>query len=204
MSKPRISRWYLLLGLPALLALVGLVWGRPGQQTVSPNPAGGGWHAPFHISDLHGRYNSAETGYDVSSVHTGYDGNVGPPIFFSATNVMEADGKGHVCGSADGFYGGFPPPGVNFGESYYYGTYTIDSNGRITITTCPDTGFCAHSGACAASAVTTVQVGYLQSCNGNRVTTAEQQFSTGAGAFSSGFLVHSHVWERDPADENPY
>jgi len=194
MKTAKISRYYLLLCLPVLLALVGLVWGRP---------AGGG-KATFDTDDLNGRYVSAETAYDVSSVHNTTDGAdggvVGPPIFYASTAVMESDGRGYVCGESDGFYSGITAPGVNLGPAYFHGTYTIDANGRITIYTCSDTGFCAHP-ELACTTVTKEQVGYVQSNNGNTVTTTEQII---ASSFSSGFLVHSHVWTRDPSDQNKY
>ena len=186
MKKGRFSRYYLLLGLPVLLALVGLVWGRP---------AGVVGHAKFDLDDLNGRYVSAETAYDISSVHA--DGaNVGPPIWFVTTAVMQADGKGNVCGETDGFYSLMTAgqiPGGNLGPAYYHGTYSIDANGRITINTCSDSGFCATAAACGT--VTKMQVGYLQSNAGEKVTTVEQAFNT-----SGGFLVHSRVWTKDTKD----
>ena len=192
MKKAKFSRYYLLLCLPVLLALVGLVWGRP--TTVS---------AVFDTDDLNGRYVSAETAYDTSSVHNtsiGTDGGVvGPPIFYAATAVMEADGKGNVCGESDGFYSGITAPGVNLGPAYYHGKYTIDANGRITISICSDSAFCHTAGACGT--VTTEWVGYLQSHNGITLATVGQIIPT---SFSSGFLVHSHVWTRDPSDQNKY
>jgi hypothetical protein len=194
MKRARFSRYYLLLCLPVLLALVRLVWGRP---------VSGGWHAGFQLSDLNGRYNSAEYAYDISSVHNGYDSNVGPPIWVSVTSVMEADGKGDVCGESDGFYGGLPTPGVNTGPAYFYGTYSIDATGRITINTCADTGYCATKGACDTSGATLYRtlVGYLQSNNGIKVTTVDQinnsDASQGGCCASTGYLVHSRVWTKD-------
>ncbi len=191
MKKGRFSRYYLLLCLPVLLALVGLVWGR--SIVVNANN--------FDTDDLNGRYVSAETAYDTSSVHATTDasGNVGPPIFYASTTVMDADGRGNVCGESDGFYSGITAPGVNLGPAYYYGKYTIDANGRVTISICSDSAFCHTVGAC--STVSTEWVGYLQSHNGTTLTTVGQIIPS---SFSSGFLVHSHVWTRDPSDQNRY
>jgi hypothetical protein len=186
MNKGRLSPYYLLLCLPVLLALVGLIWGRPAV----------GGKAAFDLDDLRGRYVSAEYAYDISSVHTEGD-TVGPPIWFATSAVMQADGMGHVCGESDGFYSLMTDgqiPGGNLGLTYFHGTYTIDANGRVTVSTCADSGFCATKGPCGA-ATTKVQVGYLQSPLGNTLATVEQEFGA---SFSSGFLVHSRVWTRDP------
>jgi hypothetical protein len=209
MKTAKFSRYYLLLGLPVLLALVGLVWGRT---------VGGGKHATFDLDDLNGRYVSAEYAYDISSVHPETQclvvslvdppappagPNIGPPIWFATTSVMEADGKGNVCGESDGFYSLMTAgqiPGGNLGPSFFHGTYTIDAHGRITISTCSDSGFCATTGACGT--VTKMQVGYLQSNDGEKVTTVEQVF--GDPNLSPGFLVHSRVWAKDASDQNHY
>ena len=185
MKQRRLSPYYLLLCLPVLLALVGLIWGRSLTSA----------KATFDLDDLNGRYVSAETAYDVSTFHPVAPGSYVTPVFFATTAVMVADGNGNVCGESDGFYGGTPPPGVNLGPAYYHGTYTIDANGRITISICSDTGFCATTGACAV--VEAEQVGYLQSHGANRVTTADQIIH---GNSSSGFLVHSRVWTKDGSD----
>jgi hypothetical protein len=187
MMKSRFSPFYLLLCLPLFVALVGLVWGRP---VSSP--------AAFGSSSFQGRYVSAEYGYDISSVQANGPG-VYPPISFAATSLMQADGAGNICGESDGFYslmtdGGIP--GGNTGPTFFHGSYEVDSHGRVTISTCPDTGFCATRGPCGNAGK--VQVGYLQSVLGTTLTTVEQQFGSPPN-FSSGFLVHSRVWTKDPA-----
>lgn len=184
MKKVRFSRYYLLLCVPVLLALVGLIWGRLAY----------GGKAKFDADDLNGRYVSAETGYDVSTSFIAPDGTYGGPVFFAATTVMQADGKGDVCGEADGFYGGTPPPGVNLGPNFFHGTYTIGpTDGRVVISICSDTAFCETTGACAT--VNAEMVGYLQSNKSNTVTTADQIIPSSS---SSGFLVHSRVWTKAP------
>jgi hypothetical protein len=185
MKKLRLSRYYLLLCVPVLVGLVGLVWGRP--AIVGPTT--------FDQDDLNGRYVSAEYAYDISSVHSEGD-TVGLPIWFATSAVMQADGMGHVCGESDGFYSLMTSgqiPGGNLGPSYFHGTYTVDANGRVTVSTCADSGFCATKGPCGSA--TKVQVGYLQSPLGNTLATVEQEFGA---SFSSGFLVHSRVWTKDP------
>jgi hypothetical protein len=184
MKKLRLSRYYLLLCVPVLVALVGLLWGRPVSGP-----------SLYNLCELNGRYVSAEYAYDISSVHTEGD-TVGPPIWFATSAVMQADGRGNVCGESDGFYSLMTSgqiPGGNLGPSYFHGTYTVDANGRVTVSTCSDSGFCATRGPCAP--VTKVQVGYLQSPLGTALATVEQEFGA---SFSSGFLVHSRVWTRDP------
>jgi hypothetical protein len=158
----------------------------------------------FGPYSLFGRYVSAETAYDVSSVHDAGGGNVGSPVFFAGTSLMLSDAKGDVCGESDGFYGGTPPPGVNLGPSYFHGTYTVEANGRITINTCSDIGFCATLGACDTSGATVykTQVGYLLDFFGTKVTTVEQinssDSSKGGCCATTGFLVHARVWTKIP------
>jgi hypothetical protein len=158
---------------------------------------------------LQGRYVSAETAYDVSSVHDAGGGNVGSPVFFAATAVMEVDKKGKVSGESDGFYGGTPPPGVNLGPSWFKGTYSIDSNGRVTIKTCTTavTGFFADSTPCVTDGTVEykTQVGYLQNSDGNTLTTVEQinnsDSSQGGCCAVTGFLVHARVWTKSTSEE---
>jgi hypothetical protein len=193
LNKSRLSRCYLLLCLPVFAALVGLVWGRPASTTAAPS---------FGLGALEGRYVSAEYGYDISSVLANGAG-VYPPIWFAATSLMQSDGEGHVCGESDGFYSLMSDgqiPGGNTGPTYFHGTYTVDVNGRVTISTCSDTAFCATRGACGSASK--VQVGYLQSVLGNTLTTVEQAFGSPPN-FEAGFLVHSRVWTRDPATPAP-
>ena len=191
MKNVRFSRYYLLLCLPVLLALVGLFWGRP---------VVGGKAKLFDLDDLYGRYVSAETAYDASTFNPVSNGAYVTPVDFASTAVMVADGKGDVCGESDGFYGGTPPPGVNLGPAFFHGTYTVGStDGRVVISICSDTAFCATTGAC--STVASEQVGYLQSTNGNTLTTAYQIIPS---SFSSGFLVHAKVWTKDASDQNHY
>jgi hypothetical protein len=190
MKKARLSPYYLLLCLPVLLALVGLVWGRP---------AGGGGMR-FDLDDLKGRYVSAEIGYDTSVVHaTTTPGTQSPPVFFAVTSVMESNGKGGICGNADGFYPGVTAPGTNLGPAYFHGTYAIDTNGRITATVCSDSAFCATPDTACSPADTTSAswVGYLQSPYGNTVTTVDQLIAINP---STGFLVHSRVWTKDGSE----
>jgi hypothetical protein len=201
MKKLRFSRYYLLLGLPLLLALVGLVWGR--SLTSSK--------AVFDADDFCGRYISAEVGNDISSFNPVSTGAYVTPVPFAATAVMISDGKGDVCGESDGFYGGLPYPGVNTGPGYFHGTYTVGGiDGRIVITTCSDTGFCATKGACDTTGkfVYRTLVGYLQSNNGNKVTTVDQingsdcsKGGTNPGCASTGYLVHARVWTKDATGE---
>jgi hypothetical protein len=197
--KGRLTRYGLLMLLGALLlAAVGLVWVHPSSL------AKGG------MEGLQGRYVSAETGYDVSSVHDAGGGNVGSPVFFATTAVMEADGKGNVSGESDGFYGGTPPPGVNLGPSWFKGTYSIDSNGRVTITTCTTTvaGFFADSTPCVTNGTVEykTQVGYLQGSDGKTLTTVEQinnsDSSKGGCCAVTGFLVHARVWTKSTSEAN--
>jgi hypothetical protein len=194
MKNVRLSRYYLLLCLPVFLALVGLVWGRP--ASAPPKPA-------FGLLSLFGRYVSAETAYDISTFHPASSGDYVTPVFFAGTSLMLADGKGNVCGESDGFYGGTPPPGVNLGPSYFHGTYTVEANGRITITTCSDTGFCTPNPAACVTDGTKLyktQVGYLSGFFGTSVTTVEQinnsDSSKGGCCATTGFLVHSRVWSK--------
>jgi len=130
----------------ALLALVGLV--------SAQHPRG-----HFDLDDVHGRYVSAEIFYDTSSVHAFAAPNgslVGGPIYVASAEVLQADGKGNVCGEVDGFYA-YPGPGANTGPSFYHGQYTVGAtDGRVVITTCSDastvTGICpfvAKSRGCA-------------------------------------------------------
>jgi len=195
MKTPKFSRYYLLLCLPVLLALVGLVWGRP---------AGGG-KAKFDQDDFKGRYVSAEAAYVTFTVDKiGEDNEISAPQLVGTTAVMISDGKGNVCGQRDGFVSGIGGPGYNYSSgppAYYYGTYQIDANGRITIDYCWDNGFCAHSGACAPKDVFWEEVGYLQSTDANTVTTVEQAIE---GVEPSYAVVHPKVWTRAASEHNHY
>ncbi len=169
-----------------------------------------GQAAAFKLKDFKGRYVSAENAYDLSSVHAfaAPDSSlVGPPIFFATAEVIVSDGKGNVCGEADGFYSGISAPGVNLGPSLYHGTYTIDANtGRITILTCSDGApsdtnkFCATSTPCAA--VTKAQVGYLQAQGRAKTVVTVEQIGFGTDEDSSGFLVHKREWTSANAGDN--
>lgn len=186
---------HLLFLVAALLALAGLV-----SAQADPNK-------PFDLGDVHGRYVSAENAFDVSSVHavTAQADLVGPPIFFATAEVMVADGKGKVCGEADGFYSGIDAPGVNLGPAYFYGIYSVDGNGRITITTWSTTAFCASPPPVAppcALCTASVQVGYLQNKDGKRIVTVDQLVP--ANSDSTGFLVHKHVWTRGEREEEQH
>jgi hypothetical protein len=161
---------------------------------------------PFNLDDVEGRYVSAENAYDVSSVHSfaAPDASlVGGPIFFATTAVMKADGDGNVCGESDGFYGGFPPPGVNLGPRLFHGTYTVEAaTGRVTILTCSDGApsltntFCGTSTPCAPSFTNKIQVGYVQSHDARVITTVEQTTGAGTDQDVNGFLVHRRVWTK--------
>ena len=207
MKKAGLTRYRLWLFLVASLALVGLVWAHPNPH---PNPVFN--LKTFSNANVHGRFVSAETAYDISSVHAfsaaANSSNVGPPIFFAATAVMNADGAGNVCGESDGFYSlgtAGAIPGINLGPSLFHGTFSVESTtGRITINTCSDGAptttntFCGTSTAC--SPVTKTQVGYLQDGGlspddeGAKTITTVEQVST--ANFSSGFLVHHRVWTK--------
>jgi len=199
MRKVGLTRrglWALLGAL--LLAFVGLVWAH---------------HSSLAKGDkqtLRGHYVSAETGYDVSSVHSAGSGNVGSPVFFATTAVMQADENGNVSGESDGFYGGTPPPGVNLGPSWFKGTYSIDSNGRVTINTCTTavTGFFEDTTPCVTNGTVAykTQVGYLQGGDGKKLTTVEQinnsDSSKGGCCAVTGFLVHARVWTKGTSEQD--
>jgi hypothetical protein len=198
MRKARIQRYGLLTLLGALLlAVVGVVWVQRSSL------------AKDGRYRLQGRYVSAETAYDVSTVHLEGD-TVGPPVFFAATAVMEADGKGHVSGESDGFYGGTPSPGVNLGPAWFKGTYEIDSNGRVIINTCAaaSPGFFADNTDCVidGSVAYKTQVGYVQDGGGKTLTTVEQinnsDASQGGCCATTGFLVHARVWTKGTSEED--
>jgi hypothetical protein len=195
MKRAKFSRYYLLLALPVLLALVGLVWGRPGKR------------ATFDQDDLKGRYVSAETWYNTQTV-VGPDDAVTPPLFNAATGVMVSDGQGYVCGEQDGFNSGVGLVNANTGPYYFFGSYTIDANGRITIDTCQDTAFCHTKGACETfgSTLRITQVGYLQSCAGNKVTTVEQHNDSEEECCShtTGYYVHARVWTKEASEGMHY
>jgi hypothetical protein len=199
MKKVRFSRYYPLLCLPVLLALVGIVWGRPGKQ------------AMFDQDDLKGRYVSAETWYNTKPVVSADDA-VGPPFFNAATAVMVADGKGYVCGEQDGFNSGISSgtngTGTNTGPDYFFGSYTIDANGRITINTCHDTALCHTKAVCETTGFTLriTQVGYLQSPAGNKVTTVEQHNDSEEEccSYTTGSYVHARVWTKEASEGMHY
>jgi hypothetical protein len=203
MRKARILRYGLLTLMGAfLLAITGLIWAHRSSLA-----KGGRFH-------LQGRYVSAETAYDVSTVHLEGD-TVGPPVFFAATAVMEADGKGNVSGESDGFYGGTPSPGVNLGPAWFKGVYTIDPNGRVEIDTCSTgtAGFFADTTPCDFTGATAfkTQVGYLQDGDGKTLTTVEQinvsdpSFPPHTGCCATtGFLVHARVWTKGASREDDH
>jgi hypothetical protein len=212
MKKAKVIRFGMWAFVLASLALVSLVWAQSTSTTSTTlNPS-------FGLSNFHGRFVSAETAEDVSTEHLTTDGsgNVGPPIFFAATAVMLADGNGNVCGESDGFYGGTPPPGVNLGPNLFHGTYTVEAaTGRITILTASDGApsltnvFCGTTAPIDTTGKTTVfktQVGYLQSRDARRVTTAEQinasDSSKGGCCATTGFLVHPRVWQSRPREQD--
>jgi hypothetical protein len=81
----------LLLSLPLLVALVGLVGGRPTQTSL------------YCLASLNGGYVSAENAYEISSVKDAGGGDIGPAIWFARSAVLQDDGKGYVCGESEGF-----------------------------------------------------------------------------------------------------
>ena len=184
----------------------------PGSPPPPPDPPG------FNLDDVEGRYTSAETAYDVSSVHAFAAPNgslVGPPVFFAAATVMIADGKGNVCGESDGFYGGTPPPGVNLGPSLFHGTYSVEAaTGRVTNLTASDGPPSAANVFCgtttpintSGTSVFKTQVGYLSGHDAKQLVTAEQinasDASKGGCCAVTGFLVHARVWTRGKSDED--
>jgi hypothetical protein len=208
MRKVRFARYLLVVFLVGLVAAVGFVLSRPKHVSAKKT---------FDIDDVRGRYVSAETAYDVSSVHAFATPNgslVGPPVFFAATAVMIADGNGNVCGESDGFYGGTPPPGVNLGPNLFHGTYTVEAaTGRITILTASDGApsvantFCGTTTpiTTTGSAVYKTQVGYLQDDDAHTITTSEQinnsDSSQGGCCAVTGFLVHPRVWTKKARSE---
>lgn len=204
----KLRSYYLWIFPVVLLALAGLIWSRP--KPVSANKV-------FDIHSFRGRFISAENAFDVSSDHAftaDCPGCVGGPIFFATAEVIQSDGAGFVCGGADGFYGGQPPPGVNLGPSYFHGTYTVRTDGRTEIHTCKDSGTptaictaadelapCCDPSAPIVGGVeckTKVQVGYLKGDADNEVDTVEQV--TVGFPDGTGFLVHQHRWERANGD----
>jgi hypothetical protein len=180
--------------------LAGLVWNRP--KPVSAKKG-------FDLDDVHGRYISAETFYDTSSVHpfaAPNDSLVGGPIEVASAEVLEADGRGNVYGEVDGFYG-YPGPGSNTGPAFYHGQYTVDANGRVAITTCSDAGTPITIGTdhtvCPPSAEgnsTRLQVGYLQGDDGNKLVTVSQFLS--GFPDSTGFVVHTRVWSKASGEDD--
>lgn len=204
MKRVKLTRYHLWMFLVASLALAGLVWTHH-TRTFADD------HAAFDLTSASGRYVSAESAYDVSSVHAlaAPNGSIaGGPVFFAGTAVAQFDGMGNVCGESDGFYGGFPPPGVNLGPNLFHGTYAVEAiTGRITILTASDGApsvanvFCGTNAAIDTTGKKTVfktQVGYLQDTRGSAITTAEQinisDSSKGGCCATTGFLVHPRVW----------
>jgi len=191
------SRYYLWILPIALLALAGLVWNRPKPVSADRD---------FDKDDVQGRYISAETFYDESTVHAFpaaiNSGIVGPAENVASAEVLLADGEGNVCGEVDGFYPGIDAPGSNTGPQYYHGTYKVaHESGRIEITTCSDattvTGICQDSSPCPPSAEgnsTRLQVGYIQGRDGNKMVTVSQ-FEAGYPD-STGFVVHTRNWSK--------
>jgi len=197
MSKAKRMRYAVAVLLGGSLALGGFVLLRPKHASAHR----------FDTDDVRGRYITAENAADTSSVHAFAAPNgslVGPPIPFATTAVMIANGRGDVCGEADGFYSGISAPGVNLGPALFHGTYTVDPTGRVTILTCSDGApsatntFCGTFTPCAT--VTKAQVGYLQDDDGRVITTVEQT-GFGTDPDSSGFLVHKRVWTKGHSED---
>jgi hypothetical protein len=197
MRETKLTRYGVLtfLGL-LLLAFAGLVWGH--RSSLADGHSYG--------YQLRGRFISAETAYDVSTVHDAGGGNIGSPVFFATTSVMQADGHGNVSGESDGFYGGTPPPGVNLGPSWFKGVYAIDTNGRVTITACSTTtpGFFADTTPCVTDGTVEYKtwVGYL---GGSTLTTVDQinnsDSSMGGCCAATGYLVHARTWTMSTFDD---
>jgi hypothetical protein len=195
------SRYYLWILPIALLAVAGLVWNRP--KPVSAKKG-------FDLDDVRGRYVSSEIFYDTSSVHAFASPNgslVGGPIYVASAEVLQADGKGNVCGAVDGFYA-FPGPGSNTGPSLFHGQYTVDYNGRVAITTCSDAtivGICQDNSVCPPSAEgnsTRLQVGYIQGEDGNEMVTVSQFLS--GFPDSTGFVAHTRTWTKASRDREEH
>jgi len=189
MNKVTRSKCYVCLLVVALLVLVGLVWSRPSSVSAKGR---------FDLDDVRGRYVSAETFYDTSSVKSEPDGSVTGPIYVASAEVLEADGKGNVCGEVDGFYA-YPGPGSNTGPQFYHGQYTVGNDGRVAITTCSDATatFCQDNSTCPASAEgnsTRLQVGYIQGDDGNKMVTVSQFLS--GYPDSTGFVAHTRTWAK--------
>lgn len=220
MERIKLGRYVVVVFLVGSLALVGFVLSRP-KHAMAQAPAAAAAPAPpdpFSLEDVEGRYVSAETAYDVSSVHAFAAPNgslVGPPVFFAATAVMVADGDGNVCGESDGFYGGTPPPGVNLGPNLFHGTYTVEAaTGRVTILTVSDgppslaNVFCGTTTPIntTGTSVFKTQVGYISGHGGKQLVTTEQinasDASKGGCCAVTGFLVHARVWTRTKSDED--
>lgn len=209
MKKVELTRYYLWFFPLVALAAVGLVWV---HQSRSVAAFGG-----YDLNDISGRYVSAETAYDVSTSHDAGGGNVGAPVFFATTAVMQIDGNGNVYGESDGFYGGTPPPGVNLGPSFFHGKYTIDVNsGRLEFKTCSDPGpfggnapgggvvlpLCNTTGAVVYKTLVGYPAITADTGAARTFTTVEQinnsDASKGGCCATTGFLVHARVWVRTP------
>ena len=217
MKSVRFTRSVVAVFLVGSLALGGFVLSRP-RHAMAQAPPGSPPPDPFNLDDVEGRYVSAETAYDVSSVHAFAAPNgslVGPPVFFAATAVMVADGNGNVCGESDGFYGGTPPPGVNLGPNLFHGTYTVEgATGRVTILTASDGPPSAANVFCGTTApinttgtsVFKTQVGYISGRDGKQLVTTEQinasDSSKGGCCATTGFLVHARVWTKGKSEED--
>jgi len=166
------------------------------------------------VTNLFGRFVSAEYGYDTSTVAAAGQ----TPVIFATAAVMVFNPilkttleKGFVCGEADGFYPGISAPGINLGPVYFHGTYSYDSvTSRITIYQCStaaDTSFCnttALTQACDAATATsgtpatTLSVGYVQNAAGStKIQTVDQITPYDVTAHgSTAFLVHKHEWTK--------
>ena len=188
----KVTRAFLLV--VALLALAGLVSADHRREH-------------FDLDDVHGRYVSAEIFYDTSSAHDIGGGVVSGPIYVASAEVLQADGKGNVCGEVDGFYA-YPGPGSNTGPSFYHGQYTVGkTDGRVAITTCTDATatFCQDHSPCPPSAEgnsTRLQVGYIQGDDGNKMVTVSQFLS--GYPDSTGFVAHTRTWSRASEDRKDH
>jgi hypothetical protein len=185
------NRKFLLI-IPVLVALAGLVWIQPKHVSAE---------SKLGLSNLRGRYVSTELFPDTSQVSPLYSYIQGTtplqwssPLWDGQAEVMEADGKGNVFGEYD-FTVGQPLPSTK--RRFYHGQYTVDGDGRVVITTCPDMGSPTMIGTdnTVCSTDTTLQAGYLQGFDGTVLATVS---TTPNGADSPN--IRTRVWSKASVD----
>lgn len=187
------NRKFLLI-IPVLVALAGLVWIQPKRVSAQSR---------LGLSNFRGRYVSAEIVPDTSQVGslTGQTGptRLGSPLFDGMAEVMDADGRGNVFGESD-FTVGQPLPSRT--RSFRHGQYTVDGDGRVVITTCPDAGTPTMIGTdntlCPAPTNTNLsatQTGYLQGFEGTVLATVS---TSSAGPDSPNIITR--MWSKASVD----